>query len=191
MQNGVDITKTSETIKTWVEQYSDNLFSWALHKTSSKETAEDIVQETFLAAVKSFDKFEGKSTPKTWLFSILNNKINDYYRDRIRKPSISDNGFFETFFDNVDHWYEKETPQSWNEETGHLLDNADFQKILKDCMKKLPENGLSAIQLKYQDEKKSELICQELNITITNYWQLLHRAKLQLRKCLDFNWFKK
>ncbi len=191
MKNAVDITKPSETIKSWVELYSDSMYSWALQKTSSKETAEDIVQETFLAAVKSFDKFEGKSTPKTWLFSILNNKINDYYRDRIRKPSISNSEFFESFFDNVDHWYEKETPQPWNEETGHLLDNAEFQSILKDCMKKLPENGLSAIQLKYQDEKKSELICQELNITITNYWQLLHRAKLQLRKCLDLNWFKK
>ena len=191
MQKSVDITKTNETIKTWVEQYSDRLFSWALHQTSSKETAEDIVQETFFAAVKSFDKFEGKSTPKTWLFSILNNKINDYYRDNIRKPPVSNIGFFENYFDNVDHWREKETPQSWNEDKENLLDNAEFQSILMNCMKKLPENGLAAIQLKYQEEKKSELICQELNISITNYWQLLHRAKLQLRKCLDLNWFKR
>ena len=68
------------TIENWVNQYSDALFSWAYYKTSSKETAEDLVQDTFLAAYHKIDSFKGNSQPKTWLFSILNNKIIDYYR---------------------------------------------------------------------------------------------------------------
>lgn len=69
MQNVIDTSNSTATIKCLVEMYSDNMYSWALHKTSSKETAEDLVQETFLAAVQSFDKFKGDSNPKTWLFS--------------------------------------------------------------------------------------------------------------------------
>ncbi len=69
MENAMDTKYPTAPIKCWVEMYSDNMFSWALHKTSSKETSEDLVQETFLAAVQSFDKFKGDSNPKTWLFS--------------------------------------------------------------------------------------------------------------------------
>ena len=191
MENIMDTSIPTTTIKCWVEMYSDNMFSWALHKTSSKEAAEDLVQETFLAALQSFDKFKGDSKPKTWLFSILNNKINDHYRSSFRKPLIADNTFIDKLFDENDQWEAQERPQQWADETGHLLDNSDFQKTLGNCMQKLPENWFSAIQLKYLEEKNSELICQELEITTTNFWQILHRAKLQLRKCLEVNWFKK
>ena len=77
-------------IKTWVEAYSDKLYSWCLHKTSSKEIAEDLVQDTFMAAFQAINKFEGKSDPKTWLFSILNNKIADHFRRLYRNPTITE-----------------------------------------------------------------------------------------------------
>jgi RNA polymerase sigma factor (sigma-70 family) len=152
-----------DTIKCWVELYSDNLYSWALHKTSSKEVAEDLVQETFMAAVQSFGKFEEKSNPKTWLFAILNNKINDHHRNNFRRPTINEETFLNKFFDQNEDWKAEERPDNW----------------------------FSAVQLKYLEEKNGELICQELGITPTNFWQILHRAKLQLRKCLETNWFKK
>lgn len=191
MQNVKDTTNLKDTIKCWVELYSDNLYSWALHKTSSKETAEDLVQETFMAAVQSFGKFEGKSSPKTWLFAILNNKINDHHRNNFRKPTINDNSFLQVFFDQHDNWKPEETPKQWDEEAGNLFDDAEFQKAFEYCLGKLPESWFSAVQLKYLEEKNGELICQELGITPTNFWQILHRAKLQLRKCLEINWFKK
>lgn len=191
MENVMDTTNPMATIKCWVELYSDSMYSWALHKTSSKETAEDLVQETFLASVQSFDKFKGDSNPKTWLFSILNNKINDHYRSSYRKPVVKDNGIFEKLFDENDTWKTEERPKEWADEAGHLLDDAEFQKALHHCLKKLPDNWFSAIQLKFMEEKNGEHICQELGITNTNFWQILHRAKLQLRKCLELNWFKK
>lgn len=191
MQNVMDTTNPTATIKCWVEMYSDSMYSWALHKTSSKETAEDLVQDTFMAAVQSFDRFKGDSNPKTWLFAILNNKINDHYRSSFRKPTISDTTFFDKLFDENDQWTPEQRPQQWSDDTGHLLDNDEFQQTLQNCMKKLPDNWFSAIQLKFMEEKNGELICQELGITPTNFWQILHRAKLQLRKCLELNWFKK
>jgi len=175
------------------------MYAWALYKTSSKEVAEDLVQDTFLAAFKSHSNFKGNSKPKTWLFSILNNKITDYHRNRYKNSTSSDNEqsekceqiLFTTLFDTHENWDQNEHPSDWQNESEHLLDNHEFIQIFQGCMQKLPPNWLSAIQLKYIEEKKGELICQELNISPTNFWQLLHRAKLQLRKCLNTNWFKK
>jgi RNA polymerase sigma-70 factor (ECF subfamily) len=191
MQNVLDTLKLNDTIKCWVELYSDNLYSWALHKTTSKEIAEDLVQETFMAAVQSFGKFEGKSNPKTWLFAILNNKINDYHRNNFRKPTLTDDSILQVFFDKDEQWKAEERPRNWEDESENLFDDAEFQKAFESCMRKLPGSWYSAIQLKYLEEKNGELICQELGISPTNFWQILHRAKLQLRKCLELNWFKK
>ncbi len=175
------------------------MYSWAVYKTSSKETAEDLVQETFLAAVQSFEKFERKSNPKTWLFAILNNKIIDHYRRQIKNPTIGERkqsekgerSLFDTLFDTDRQWRKEERPAPWQVESENILDNAEFNKVLQNCMEKLPVAWFSAVQLKYLEEKKGELICQELQITPSNFWQILHRAKLQLRKCLELNWFKK
>ncbi|GMU86787.1 MAG: hypothetical protein AMXMBFR48_20280 [Ignavibacteriales bacterium] len=185
------ISDPSAVIKSWVELYSDSLYSWAFHKTSSKETAEDLVQDTFLAALQYYDRFKGESSPKTWLFSILNNKINDHYRNCYRKPVVDGFDFFETFFDSDEVWKRNQRPQPWADNTENLLDNSDFQSILQNCLEKLPGKWFSAVQLKFMKEKNAEYICQELEITNTNFWQILHRAKLQLRKCLEINWFKR
>ncbi len=191
MENVLNTTHINATLKVWVELYSDQLFTWAFYKTSDKETAEDLVQETFLAAVHSFEKFESKSEPKTWLFSILKNKIADHFRKSFRK-SENNTLSFNQFFDSNEDWITDQTPQQWqSDDEEHLLDNHDFNKTLAHCLEKLPANWKASIILKFVEEKDSQLICQELEITTTNYWQILHRAKLQLRKCLELNWFKK
>ncbi|MCB9188670.1 MAG: sigma-70 family RNA polymerase sigma factor [Flavobacteriales bacterium] len=190
----MDISSTNsasakETISKWVEEYSDILFSWAYHKTSNKEIAEDLVQDTFLVAYNSFDKFKGDSSPKTWLISILNNKINDHYRVSYKKPT-QPFGLLDQLFNEKGHWTIDETPRNWsNDDENHLLDDQDFIKVLQECLDRLPKGWFSAINLKFMEEKKGKEICQELGITDTNFWQILHRAKLQLRKCLEFNWF--
>jgi RNA polymerase sigma-70 factor (ECF subfamily) len=68
---------SKSVLEQWVNQFSDELYS--LFLKLPPEIAEDLVQDTFLAAFHKIDSFEGKSQPKTWLFSILNNKV-DYYR---------------------------------------------------------------------------------------------------------------
>lgn len=197
MEPSTHASGRTKTIRSWVVLYFDSLYSWAVYKTSSKESAEDLVQETFLVALKSFDQFEGKSTPKSWLFGILRHKITDYHRQKYKHPSaeplatIENEGdvLFGKLFNVHGEWNPTESPQPWQEETAHLLDNPDFNKALQDCLKKLPLNWFSAVQLKFLEEKKPEQVCQELGVTPTNYWQIIHRAKLQLRKCLQINWF--
>jgi RNA polymerase sigma-70 factor (ECF subfamily) len=191
MQDEMNIEKPTETTTFWVQSYSDSLYSCALHKTSNKETAEDLVQETFLVAVKSFEKFKGDSNPKTWLFSILNNKISDHYRKSYRMPVVNNDTILNIFFENSERWRKDQMPQKWTDDTDNLLDDVEFKQELDNCLKKLPPNCFSAIQLKFIEEKKGNVICQELGISDTNFWQILHRAKLQMRKCLELNWFKK
>ncbi|MBI3139910.1 MAG: sigma-70 family RNA polymerase sigma factor [Sphingobacteriales bacterium] len=194
----MDISKPETTIQCWVELYADKLYTRAFYKTGSQEVAEDLVQDCFLAAFQSLQKFEGKSEPATWLFAILNNKIAGYFRKKFRDAVVPaqnnqspDGPEGDFYFDANGEWRKEQRPEHWEEESLHLLDDPGFTTVLKNCLDHLPGNWQTAVQLKYLEEKKGELICQELGIAPTNFWQILHRAKLQLRKCLEIHWFKK
>ena len=176
----------NKAIENSINQYSNALYKRAYFKTSNKEAAEDIVQETFIAALKNVEKFKGNSSVKTWLMSILNFKVADYFRKKYKNNelSIGDNTVSEQLFDKNGAWGEHSALTAWEEEP-NLLDRPEFNTALSSCLDHLPEKSRIAVRFKYIDNKKGEEICKELGISPTNYWQLLHRAKLQLRKCLD------
>jgi len=181
-------------IENWVNQFSDELFSWALYKTSSKETAEDLVQETFLAAFRKIDTFQRKSQPKTWLFSILNNKVIDYYRLSAKTTkqnySLSEKSGYELsdgLFNDTENWKNNGIDPIWNQEE-ELLDNPEFNNLMRECMEGLPKKWNYALTYKHLTDKNAAEICQELEITTSNYWQIVHRAKLLLKKCLEIKW---
>jgi RNA polymerase sigma-70 factor (TIGR02943 family) len=183
-----------QTIESWVNLYGDECYSWAFYKTSSREVAEDIVQDTFLSALKSFDSFENRSKPKTWLFTILNNKIKDYYRKASRSfesiDSVAESDSIHaaySIFDENNNWNVSQFGADWGEEQ-HLLDNPRFNEMMENCMNTLPDNWKLALTAKFVLDKKASEICQELNITSSNYWQMIHRAKLLLKKCIDKKW---
>jgi len=194
--NSQNVGSKDEIIEAWVKLFTDSLFNWAFFKTSDKETAEDLVQDTFLAAYQQIETFNWKSSPKTWLLAILNNKILSFYRLKYKGLAngttldSDENAIFNQLFDKNERWKKDEIPVVWNVEERHLLDDLEFNRVLNSCISRLPEHWRSAITLKYIEEKKGELICQELEISATNFWQILHRAKLQLRKCLEVKWFK-
>lgn len=186
--------KKNTEINEWVQSYSEGLYLWAFQKTSKKEVAEDLVQETFLAALKAYDKFEGRSSPKTWLHSILNHKIIDYYRKNSKLQSKVQSldepkavGITDSFF-NKGHWNNFQAGQIWDEEEQELLDNPDFNKVLAACMDDLPQRWHFAVTSKYLLQKDANYICKELDISTSNYWQIIRRTKLLLRACLNQNW---
>lgn len=174
----------------WVESYTENLHSWAFHKVSDGELAKDLVQDTFLAAAEKIESFKGDSSPKTWLFSILNHKIIDHYRKKVNQPVRMDNQSLGTFFDKDGSWIKEKRPNSWQEDESHLLDDNNFRAILQECLDALPEKWNTGVKLKYLMSKKGEEICQEMGIAPTNLWQIIHRAKVQLRDCVESNWFQ-
>ncbi len=176
----------------WVDQFGDELYTWAFHKTRDESLAEDLIQDTFLVAFQSLEKFQQRSSPRTWLFSILNNKIIDYYRQQARHSTMSleaQNDPSDSLFDEDDNWKKESRPAEWDLSHHHLLDDPEFGKIFYACMEHLPASWLSCLQLKYLEAKEGEEICQVLNISPSNFWQILHRAKLQMRVCLEKRWF--
>ena len=184
------MTISRQHIIEFVKTYTKDLFAYTLSKVQQREIAEDLVQETFLAAYQSYDSFEGKSNVKTWLFSILKHKIADYYRSTYKKSAEVLLGINENFFDENQRWKPEYRPMNWGNEN-ELLDDPAFAKALNNCFEDLPEKWSSAMRLKYLEEYNADGICNQLEITKSNFWQIIHRAKLQLRNCLEIKWFKK
>ncbi|MFC2111027.1 sigma-70 family RNA polymerase sigma factor [Bacteroidota bacterium] len=179
----------NDVIEKLVAKYTEELYNWAFYKTSSSEVAEDLVQETFLAAVEKIDSFKGDSSHKTWLFSILNYKIIDHYRKKVKQPVQMESDTLSSFFDEDGSWIKEKRPREWHDEDSQLLDKEDFRLILQKCLEALPEKWNTCVNLKYLSNKNGDEICQEIGITTTNFWQIIHRAKLNLRNCIDDNWF--
>lgn len=181
----------------WVNNYSDELYGYAMNKTSKPELSEDLVQETFFAALKSMDNFKGLSSERTWLFTILKFKIADYYRKASTKFEFSNtklgkddgNSHVDNYFDEGGNWEDKYSPKNWSVDYSQTLENKELASALNACIEKLPNNQKQLILLKLVEEEETEKVCKELNITATNYWVIIHRAKLQLRACLEINWF--
>ena len=177
----------------WVEEHADALFKFAVLRVANRETAKDLVQETFLSALQNHDSFRGESSEKTWLISILKNKIIDYYRKRKTDksiPLIDNDGESELdkYFDEEGEWKQSAQPVSWSGTGYHSLRSKEFLEIFQRCLAKLSEHGRVIFTSKYIDELESEEICKQLDVTTSNYWVIMHRTKLQLRQCVEKNW---
>jgi RNA polymerase sigma-70 factor (TIGR02943 family) len=172
-----------EIITDWVVEYNNDLYRYALRKMPDEKSAEDMVQNTFLAGFTSYDKFKGESSPKTWLMAILKNKIMDHYRSVYRKNEVSLNTDHSQF-DEDGNWLKNEIPAEWDDK--HVLDDPEFRLVFDRCISDLPDQWNTAIRMKYLN---SELTPEIVGITRANYWKMLERARRQLRTCLENNWF--
>lgn len=176
----------------WVNDYSDMLYGFAVQRVNDTNSARDIVQDTFLAAWRNVDNYTGQASVKTWLFTILKNKIIDHYRktsSRSARELSGDAEEQELFFDSEDHWATNAYPKDWGINYDNRVETKEFYSILQKCKSKLKDIQASVFSMKYLDGLESEEICKVLNITSSNYWVLVHRAKVQLRACLETNWF--
>lgn len=167
----------------WVDLYADKLYSFALKKVFSEDLAKDLVQETFLSALQAIANFKHESSELTWLTAILKNKIMDSFRKK-KLPLGKVNN--DDFFEENGHW--KTKPLAIGVEDENYLENKELQKILKNCINKLPELWITVFSLKYIEDNDTALICKSLGITKSNYWIIIHRSKLSLRACLEKKW---
>lgn len=177
----------------WVAAYADDLYRFALARLNDEEQAKDLVQETFLAALQKTPTFEGRSSERTWLTAILKNKIIDVYRKKssgLQNNQLKEAETEQTDFFNPDdgHWINHNGPREFAVEDKDRLLTKEFERILQLCMRKLPALWMSVFTMKHIDEETTEFICGELKITASNFWVIIHRAKLNLRACLQKNW---
>lgn len=174
----------------WVKKYADYLYAYAVHRVDDSEQARDLVQETFLAALESIEKFEGRSSEKTWLTSILRNKIFDLYRAKssgLRNVALSK--AYPEFFNQVDgHWKVERRPKEFSVQDKDAIESKEFNQILQKCLKKLPALWIAVFKMKFMEDEIAKDICNELEVTPSNYWVIIHRAKVNLRACLQKHW---
>lgn len=176
----------------WVERHGDALFSYAMLQLGNHEEAQERVQETFLAALQARLTFRGESTERTWLMGILKHKIIDQFRRRKRDASVTDPAVVEKAMANIfsqKGYWKHEHKRSWEDHLDTESEYAEFLAALELCMGKLPDRMGEAFALREIQGLKADTICDILDVSATNLWTLLHRARALLRDCLDRNWF--
>jgi RNA polymerase sigma-70 factor (ECF subfamily) len=179
----------------WVEKYADVLFGFAANRVRDRAIAQDLVQETFLAAMKARESFGGRSSERAWLFGILRHKLVDFYRQQGRELQFADleslpeeRGAFCARGLGKDGWIKGLAPKAW-ETPEEALVSKEFQQVLKGCLSKLPERVSQVFMLREVDGAPSEEICKDLDVSPNNLWVMLHRARMALRRCLELHWF--
>ncbi|MAT69270.1 MAG: RNA polymerase subunit sigma [Planctomycetaceae bacterium] len=171
--------------ETWLADHGDALLAYAMRRTPSAAAAEDLVQETLLAALKAAGEFRGQAAVQTWLTGILRRKIADFYRRAARDARVEAE-LVEPF--NADRQW-RERPGDWGGDPAQIAESAEFQAALAACLEKLGPTLRPAFQLRVLDQLKTEEICSELDVTPTNLSVRLARARVLLRECLERTWF--
>ncbi len=175
----------------WVPLYADYLFNYTISRINNHDQAKDLVQDTFFAALNAKDNFQGKASERTWLISILKRKIIDYYRkinSAKGKAEVKMN--FYSDGEREGDWIEERVPTDWNAEVEKNIENDELTIALEKCINNLPEKYAMVFRMKTIQQFETEEICKELEITSSNLWVIIHRARTQLRKCMEDNWFK-
>ncbi len=177
----------------WVDRHGDALFGYALARVRNRAAAEDLVQETLLAAVKSAAAFRGGSSERTWLVGILRHKLLDYYRALGRERALWDQEAFEEEpsggpFDERGRW--RHPPAPWPSPEA-ALERREFWKIFDACTDRLPDSLRGPFLLRELEGLDTKALAATLETTPNNVWVMLSRARQRLRRCLEVNWFGK
>lgn len=172
----------------WLEDHGDALFAYALSRLRDRQLAEEAVQETFLAALKRIAQYRQDGSEGAWLTGILKRKVIDQMRALAKQPASldSDEAALAELFDKRGLW----TKASKSRYSVRLdsLEQEEFNRIFELCLQKLPPSQARVFWLKEVQEENSSEVCKVLEITASNLWVLMHRARLGLAECIKLRW---
>lgn len=178
----------------WLQEYGDTLFRYAMQRLRDAAHAEDVVQETLLAALQSHSGYSGRASEKTWLIGILRHKIVDFIRIQVRESTVDDISALsdtaaensdDDLFDGRGHWIRP--PQDWGN-PDKALHNHEFIAAFEACLERLKPALAQVFALRELAGHSNEDICKELGISATNCGVMLYRARMGLRRCLEVRW---
>jgi len=161
----------------WVSNYGAYLYHYAWRRVNDQETANDLVQETFLSGLEKSHTYGGKCSELTWLRTILNNKIIDHYRRR----SSGLNSLLE-------HRDNYQVSNDYAADDRDRIAEQEFYTALDSCLKQLPALWMTVFKMKHLEQERTEVICSQLQISSANYWVISHRAKARVREYLRNYW---
>jgi RNA polymerase sigma-70 factor (ECF subfamily) len=184
-----------EALEIFCQDKREDLVRFAVLQLRDQGLAENAVQETLMAAVEAVDQFEGRSTLKTWVFSILKRKIIDILRKEGREVTVSqlapgsgDDRDFSELFNQKGFWATEHKPHRWTDPEDSL-EQQQFWRIFELCLDHLPARTAQVFSMRELLGLDTDEICKELKITASNCWVILHRARMGLRLCLEQQWF--
>ena len=185
---------TAASPETWLAEHGDCLYRTALMRVRNPDIAADLVQDTLLAALRTTEKFGGRSSVRTWLLGILKHKISDHFRKLGRETNFTDLAFFKDEqhekFDDADFWNsDSRGPRAWDSGGEEALIRAEFLTALQACLGKLPERISAVFLMREMDDEPCPAICETLGVSSSNLWVMLHRARMALRSCLEGTYF--
>ena len=173
----------------WIDLYSDYLFNYTITRVNDRDIAQDLVQDTFFAGLKSMKNFKGEASERTWLVSILKRKIIDYYRKiNSNKGKAEVRVNFSEEGDEEGSWLEKRVADPFDKTAEDNIENKELGLAIHDCLSKLPEKQAEIFKMKTIIGYETEVICNEFDITASNLWVIIHRARTALASCLEDNW---
>lgn len=174
----------------WLDDHGDALYRYALLHSGDVNLAEDLVQETLLAALEAAHRFDHKSSERTWLIGILKHKLIDHLRRAGRRSAAGSDVLDEIIdvsFTRRGLW--RDGPQRWKRDPAGAMSEREFWDVLAMCLKLLPPHAAFAFSQRTMQDSSTDEVCKALDVTPTNLWTILHRARLRLRRCLEENWF--
>ena len=193
--NSCSSSSAQATLIQWIDEHSDYLLRYCKKYVRAEDVAEDLVQDTFLVAVQSYEKFQGRSAPRTWLVGILRHKIYDRLRIVGREEPIDGEALekrqLDHLFDSAEHWRASTGPLQWGASPENVVSNRQFLNVLESCLGKLPDKFRAAFLLREMDELSRDEIAEKMNLTSNHVGVLLYRARAELQECLQTNWLKK
>jgi RNA polymerase sigma-70 factor (TIGR02943 family) len=191
LETTIDTTRQLDPTR-WLDSHGNCLYRFALMRVHDAAVAEDLLQETLLAAMRSSHSHAGRSSERTWLIGILKHKVIDYFRRVARTTQLTiddDYDCFESSGPWQGHWRDDQAPLSWPVDAAQLLESRDFWETFDRCLARLPQQMAIAFTLREIDGLSSTEICDILNITPNNLWVTLHRSRAKLRDLLESEWF--
>jgi len=172
----------------WVDRYSDYLYNYTIVRVNDHMTAQDLISETFFAGLKSAKNFKGEASERTWLISILKRKIIDHYRKKNSNKGKAEVRMQYSGEDTDGDWLEERVSDPFDKTAEDTLENSELGDAIYNCLDSIPKKQAEIFKLKTIDNFDTEAICNEYNITASNLWVIIHRARTALANCLEKNW---
>ncbi len=177
--------------ETWVDRYGDYLYGYAMSRLRNQEAAADCVQDTLLAGIKAFDRFDGSRDIKFWLRGIMRNKIVDHIRKAVKEKKVDIDNEDEALLESF--WFKYSgiattNPEPWQFNPRKCYDNGEFWEVFEECIDDVKDPARQAFVLRVLEDQTTEEVCKVMNITPNYLWVLLHRARQQLKVSLEAKW---
>lgn len=173
----------------WVDKYADYLYNYTIVRVNDHIVAQDLISETFLAGLKSKNNFKGEASERTWLISILKRKIIDYYRKINSNKGKAEVHISYRDEDSEGDWLEENAADPFDRTAEDRMENKELGLAILECLDKLPEKQAAIFKMKTVENFDTEAICKEYDITPSNLWVIIHRARKSMVECLEKNWF--